>query len=224
MPLRGLRPHPDVVTKADFACPLLQDQALQEFLNNARGASAVAAKAKKDPEAVSRLGANTYQAQLSTTDAADLLAQAGSTAANLHPTNRNHLMALTRHAGAGAVEAGLRAAATVESSLQTLPVSDSFSGATQSSTVGDLCDLRRPPRTRKEIRRHQAVQLGRTRRHAAALSGILKTALSHRCNDWICVRHVHSLCSRQLSASHTHSNTLKQFKALSDLYPSSEHV
>jgi len=99
------------VTKADFACPLLKDQALQEIINIARGASAVEVKAKKKPESVSRLAVNEYRAQLSTTDGAVLLAQAGSTAANLHFTNRKHFMTLTRHADNGSVEAGLRATA-----------------------------------------------------------------------------------------------------------------
>jgi len=56
------------VTKADFACPLLKEQALQEILNIADGASAVEVKSKKEPETVSRLAVNEYRAQLSTTD------------------------------------------------------------------------------------------------------------------------------------------------------------
>lgn len=39
-----------VVTKADFACPLLKDEALQSFLKIARGASWQLHKPQKDPK------------------------------------------------------------------------------------------------------------------------------------------------------------------------------
>jgi len=158
-----------VVTRADFACPLLKDQALQDFLNNARGASAAAAQAKKDPQAVSRLTANTYQAKLSMSDAAELMIQGGSTAANLHAANRDHFRSLTKHAGAGGVEAALQAAASAESSLHDRAVSADTSGDLQSATSHEPRAFRRPLTARKEIRHYQSIQVDRARRHAAAL-------------------------------------------------------
>jgi len=54
--------------------------------------------------------------------------------------------------------------------------------------------------------------------------GFLRTALSHPCNHWVCVRHVHSLWSTQLSASHHALKYSRHSKAGSDFNPFSVHV
>lgn len=176
--------HQKDLCREDFACPLMTDKALNDFLANARSnASEKADDGVRAVSNVSRIRGNTFQTELSVGGTADLMVENGSRASSLHPDNRAHFNSLSRHASLGAVAAGMRAASEIEGPMDATPAANPIlpgpAPASDEEGVDDAVvdgppHARLLPMKRKEVRAHMEAE------DAARASRIARVVKSRR--------------------------------------------